>query len=248
MTKLSFTRHQHCNETIAQTIRDHTTTNQALSSSSSSSSSSFTERINSRWTKKTKQEQKQMKQQQTKVVTGLAFYEIEFDAQIFLALKEFFYSRVVVNDKFATAATAAATTTTDADANDNDNVDSDGVNNQNVHVLSEFFVYSCPGNKFLQNALSVAIELDLVQQYHVKGVTDTTNRIRRRPRLPADAGRPGGPSVRSPRRSIRWTERSSVSSSSSSSSPQIDNMYLQPSLKPFFGVARCGHQQQEQEQ
>ena len=249
MTKLSFTRHQHCNETIAQTIRDHTTTNQELSSSSSSSSSSsFTEC--SRWTKKTKQEQKQMKQQQTKVVTGLAFYEIEFDAQILLALKEFFYSRVVLNDKFTTDATdaAAAAATAAADANNNDNVDSDVVNNQNVHVLSEFFVYSCPGNKFLQNALSVAMELDLVQQYHIKGVTDTTNRIRRRPRLPADAGRPGGLSVRSPRRSIRWTERSSVSSSSSSSSPQIDNMYLQPSLKPFFGVARCGHQQQEQEQ
>jgi len=245
MTKLSFTRYQHCNEAIAQTIRDHTTTNQALSSSSlsSSSSSSFTER--SRWTKKTKQEQKQMKQQRTKVVTGLAFYEIEFDAQLFLALKEFFYSRVVVNDKFTTAPTATATAA--ANDNDNDNVDSDVVNNQNVHVLSEFFVYSCPGNKFLQNALSVAMELDLVQQYHIKGVTDTTNRIRRRPRLPT-AGRPGGPSVRSPRRSIRWTERSSVSSSSSSSSPQIDNMYLQPSLKPFFGVARCGHQQQEQEQ
>merc|ERR1711865_139200 len=40
----------------------------------------------------------------------------------------------------------------------------------------------------------------------------------------------------------------SSSSSSSSSSPQIDNMYLQPSLKPFFGVTRSGHQQQEQEQ
>ena len=115
-------------------------------------------------------------------ITGLAFYEINFDQQILSALKGFFRSLVAVDsDSVSDADYVFANDVVDDAQNEHyhdrnrnrqprvhnaDDDDDDDDADADVVVLSEFCLYSCPGNESLEEALQVAIALLLFTVQH----------------------------------------------------------------------------------
>jgi len=148
-----------------------------------------------------------------RIIHALSFHEIVFDPQLASAVKRFF--RSISSDDLGICEPNQRSLAKHL----RDNQEWNG-----PRVLREFNVISCPGNSHLEEVLRVAMEMDVVQHYKIKGDNNFSFE-QDRPQNHAEQHQ------QQPHRRIRrWM------SIPPSERPLDSENYAQPSLQPFAGI------------